>query len=190
VATSVVASYIEDHVADEIPLATMAQLARMSPYHFSRAFRQSFGTPPHQFHVHRRVERAKSLLRNPALSITSIGMAVGFSDASAFSTAFRSHGDDPEWLSAKRLTSAQLLQPETAANTGSRCSLICWSSRGAEEPWGKRHRVLGPSQLGPRPFRCFTDLAIDTFGRRRSGTICAVVKRSPRVFHTSTAGPR
>jgi AraC family transcriptional regulator len=85
----VVASYIEDHVADEIPLATMAQLARLSPYHFSRAFRQSFGTPPHQFHVHRRIERAKSLLRNPALSITSIGMAVGFSDASAFSTAFR-----------------------------------------------------------------------------------------------------
>jgi AraC family transcriptional regulator len=85
----VVASYIEEHVADEIPLATMAQLARLSLYHFSRAFKQTFRTPPHQFHMHRRIERAKSLLRNPALSITSIGMAVGFSDPSAFSTAFR-----------------------------------------------------------------------------------------------------
>jgi AraC family transcriptional regulator len=84
-----VASYIEEHVADEIPLATMARLARLSPYHFSRAFKQTFGTPPHQFHMHRRIEEAKSLLRNPALSITSIGMAVGFSDTSAFSTAFR-----------------------------------------------------------------------------------------------------
>src|ERR1700751_957793 len=39
----VVANYIEEHVADELPLATMAQLARLSPYHFSRAFKQTFG---------------------------------------------------------------------------------------------------------------------------------------------------
>ena len=77
------------HVADEIPLATMALLARPSPYHFSRAFKQTFGIPPHRFHLHRRIERAKSLLRSPAASITSVGMAVGFSEASAFSTAFR-----------------------------------------------------------------------------------------------------
>ena len=84
-----VASYIEEHIADEIPLATMAQLARLSPYHFSRAFKQTFGIPPHRFHTHRRIERAKSLLRSPAASVTSVGMAVGFSEASAFSTAFR-----------------------------------------------------------------------------------------------------
>jgi AraC family transcriptional regulator len=85
----VVASYIEQHVADQIPLATMAQLARLSPHHFSRAFKQTFGMPPHRFHMHRRIERAKSLLRSPAASITSVGIALGFSEASAFSTAFR-----------------------------------------------------------------------------------------------------
>jgi AraC family transcriptional regulator len=84
-----VATYIEEHVADEIPLATMAQLARLSPYHFSRAFKQTFGMPPHRFHMHRRIERAKSLLRSPAASITTVGIALGFSEASAFSTAFR-----------------------------------------------------------------------------------------------------
>jgi hypothetical protein len=41
-----VSSCIEKHVADEIPLATMAQLARLSPYHFCRAFKQTFGMPP------------------------------------------------------------------------------------------------------------------------------------------------
>jgi AraC family transcriptional regulator len=85
----VVASYIEENVADEIPLATLAQLARLSPYHFSRAFKQTFGMPPHRFHTHRRIERAKSLLRSPGASVTSVGMALGFSEASAFSTAFR-----------------------------------------------------------------------------------------------------
>jgi AraC family transcriptional regulator len=85
----VVANHIEQHVAEEIPLATMAQLARLSPYHFSRAFKQTFGMPPHRFHLHRRIERAKSLLRSPAASITSVGMGLGFSAPSSFSTTFR-----------------------------------------------------------------------------------------------------
>jgi AraC family transcriptional regulator len=84
-----VSSYIEEHVADEIPLATMAQLARLSPHHFCRAFKQTFGISPHRFHMRRRIERAKALLRSPLASVTSVGMAVGFSDASTFSTAFR-----------------------------------------------------------------------------------------------------
>jgi len=33
-----VAAYIEEHVADDIPLATLAELAQLSPYHFSRSF--------------------------------------------------------------------------------------------------------------------------------------------------------
>jgi AraC family transcriptional regulator len=84
-----VASYVEEHFADQISLATLAQLARLSPYHFSRAFKQTFGMPPHRFHTHRRIERAKSLLSNPAASVTAVGMAVRFWETSAFSTAFR-----------------------------------------------------------------------------------------------------
>ena len=78
-----VASYIEEHVADQISLATLAQLAHLSPYHFSRAFKQTFGMPPH------RIERAKSLLANPAATVTSVGMAVGLCETSSFSAAFR-----------------------------------------------------------------------------------------------------
>jgi AraC family transcriptional regulator len=84
-----VAKYIEEHVADSIPLGTIAEVARLSPFHFSRAFKQSFGVPPHRYHVQRRIERAKSLLADPAASITEVGMAVGFGETSSFSTAFR-----------------------------------------------------------------------------------------------------
>ena len=84
-----VAEYIEAHVADDISLAQLAELARLSPYHFARAFKQSFGTPPHRSHTHRRVERAKLLLAEPALSVTEIGLKVGFSETSSFSAAFR-----------------------------------------------------------------------------------------------------
>jgi AraC family transcriptional regulator len=84
-----VVAYIEDHLAEPISLATLAQLARLSPYYFCRAFKQSFGTPPHRFHTSQRIERAKTLLARPAPSVTDIGFAVGFSQTSSFTAAFR-----------------------------------------------------------------------------------------------------
>jgi AraC family transcriptional regulator len=61
----------------------------LSPYHFSRAFKQSFGMPPHRYHTHRRIERAKILLERHILSVTDIGLSLGFNEASSFTTAFR-----------------------------------------------------------------------------------------------------
>jgi AraC family transcriptional regulator len=84
-----VVAYIEEHLADPISLATLAQLARLSPYHFSRAFKQSFGQPPHRYHTSRRIEHAKALLAKPAQSVTEIGFTMGFCEASSFTAAFR-----------------------------------------------------------------------------------------------------
>lgn len=83
-----VTAYIEEHLAEQIPLATLAQLVRLSRYYFCRAFKQSFGMPPHHYHVHRRVEHAKSLLAKPGSSVTDIGLALGFSETSSFTAAF------------------------------------------------------------------------------------------------------
>jgi AraC-like DNA-binding protein len=83
-----VAEYIEERVADDIPLATLAELVQLSPYHFSRSFKRSFGIPPHKYHASRRIERAKQLLANRELSVTSISLDIGFSDTSTFTAAF------------------------------------------------------------------------------------------------------
>jgi AraC family transcriptional regulator len=83
-----VADYIEEHVADQISLSTLAQLARLSPYYFCRAFKQSFGMPPHRYHNSRRIEVAKILLAKPASSVTDIGLTLGFSETSSFTAAF------------------------------------------------------------------------------------------------------
>jgi AraC family transcriptional regulator len=61
----------------------------LSPYYFCRAFKQSFGMPPHRYHNARRIEQAKMLLGEPTPSVTEIGLRLGFSDTSSFSTAFR-----------------------------------------------------------------------------------------------------
>jgi AraC family transcriptional regulator len=84
-----VTDYIEEHLDDDISLAKLAGLARLSPFHFVRAFKQSFELPPHRYLTLRRIERAKQLLGQPDLSVTRIGFNVGFGYTSSFSTAFR-----------------------------------------------------------------------------------------------------
>jgi AraC family transcriptional regulator len=85
----IVTSYIEEHLSEQIPLATLARLVRLSPYYFCRAFKQSLGMPPHRYHNSRRIEHAKALLAKPELSVTEIGLTVGFSETSSFTAAFR-----------------------------------------------------------------------------------------------------
>jgi AraC family transcriptional regulator len=81
--------YIEEHLVEPISLAELAQLVRLSPNYFCRAFSQSFGMPLHRYHSRQRIERAKTLLAKAGSSVTDVGLTVGYSEASAFSTAFR-----------------------------------------------------------------------------------------------------
>jgi AraC family transcriptional regulator len=67
----------------------LAELVHLSPYHFSRVFKQSFSMPPHRYLTNRRIERAKSLLAARKLSVTEIGLNLGFSETSSFTSAFR-----------------------------------------------------------------------------------------------------
>jgi len=82
-------AYIEEHVNERIPLATLAHLVRLSPCHFSRVFKQSLGMPPHRYQTNRRMEHAKLLLAERAVSVMEISLTMGFSSPSAFATAFR-----------------------------------------------------------------------------------------------------
>ena len=84
-----VAGYIDEHLAEEIPLSDLAGLAQLSPFHFSRAFKQSLGLPPHRYHIARRVDRAKHLLSDPDLSVTQIAVELGFHETSSFTATFR-----------------------------------------------------------------------------------------------------
>ncbi|MFD2055460.1 helix-turn-helix domain-containing protein [Mesorhizobium calcicola] len=85
----IVTTHIEAHLGEPVPLATLARLVRLSPCYFCRAFKLSFGMPPHRYLTSRRIEHAKGLLASRAHSVTDIGLTVGYSETSSFTAAFR-----------------------------------------------------------------------------------------------------
>jgi AraC family transcriptional regulator len=86
----VVLDYIHDNLGQPIALRELAELARVSPRHFERAFRQAVGVPPHAYVMERRVEAARQLLINePGVTVEEIATRVGFSSSSHLAFAFR-----------------------------------------------------------------------------------------------------
>ncbi|UBM26129.1 AraC family transcriptional regulator [Pseudomonas sp. p1(2021b)] len=81
--------YIEAHLEQPITLGELALRCNLSEYHFARMFRASFGLPPHQYLLARRLHRACGLLRLGPLPLGEVALLCGFASASHFSNRFR-----------------------------------------------------------------------------------------------------
>ncbi|WP_158502363.1 AraC family transcriptional regulator [Vitiosangium sp. GDMCC 1.1324] len=79
---------LDANLNGNIPLSFLALQCGLSVRHFTRAFRQSTGVPPHRYLLKRRVERAQQLLKDPDLSLSDIALACGFADQSHFTRVF------------------------------------------------------------------------------------------------------
>jgi len=84
-----VTTYIEDHLAEDLSLTEIATVANLSPYYFARLFKASTNLAPHQYIIHRRVERAKLLLATTNWPFTTIAHTVGFANESHMATYFK-----------------------------------------------------------------------------------------------------
>jgi AraC family transcriptional regulator len=84
-----VLSHIEAHLDRKLTLAELADVAGLSPPHFSRCFKRAMGTGPQRYVLRRRVERARLLLRQSSDPIASIAARLGFADQSRFTAAFK-----------------------------------------------------------------------------------------------------
>jgi len=74
----------------------LARAARLSPAHFSREFRRTFGESPHSYLLTRRLERAAALLRNTDRPVADICYAVGLQSVGSFTSSFtRTYGVPP-----------------------------------------------------------------------------------------------
>ena len=87
---------IEASLADRISLDQLAKIAGLSGCHFSRAFRQSVGVPPHRYILSRRIAAAARLIEETNRALIDIALACGFSDHSHFTRSFvRITGETP-----------------------------------------------------------------------------------------------
>lgn len=74
--------------ARPLDVAALARAALMSPAHFSREFRATYGETPYGYLMTRRIERAKALLRRGDMSITEVCSEVGCASLGSFSARF------------------------------------------------------------------------------------------------------
>jgi AraC-like DNA-binding protein len=84
-----VESYIEEHIDQQILVATLSDLINLSEAHFSRAFRLAYGEPPHAYIVRRRVELAAQLMLGSRDLLSEIALKCGFHDQAHLSKQFR-----------------------------------------------------------------------------------------------------
>ena len=84
------ADYIRAHCTQALKLEDICQAAELSPSYLIRAFKHYYGLTPHAFMVNRRIQFARSQLRNGAL-IADVALAAGFADQAHFQRTFKQH---------------------------------------------------------------------------------------------------
>jgi AraC family transcriptional regulator len=84
-----VLAYVEEHLAEDISVADLANFACLSIFHFTRAFAATLGMPPHRYVSQRRLESAKAMIASGHASLAEIAFDCRFSSQSSFGRAFR-----------------------------------------------------------------------------------------------------
>jgi AraC family transcriptional regulator len=84
-----VLDYIEASLGADIRLEDLAAQACLSPYHFSRLFREATGLSPHRHVTDRRVQAARQELARNSLSLVEIALEFGFGSQANFTRVFR-----------------------------------------------------------------------------------------------------
>jgi AraC-like DNA-binding protein len=79
---------VDARYREPLDVATLARAAHVSPAHFTREFRRTFGETPHRYLLTRRLERAAALLRNTDRTVAEICMSVGLQSVGSFTTSF------------------------------------------------------------------------------------------------------
>jgi transcriptional regulator GlxA family with amidase domain len=95
---------------EEWPVERLARVSRVSEAHFARSFKEAFGLPPHRYLLTRRIERAKTFLRDTNLSITDIAFQTGWKSLGTFGRTFRDvTGESPKELRAREQAAPRAL---------------------------------------------------------------------------------
>jgi len=82
-------SHIKENINHDLSVNELARVVGMSQYYFSKLFKMSTGTTPHQYVMRQRVERAQEHLRESQMLLAEVATQVGFETQSHFTSVFR-----------------------------------------------------------------------------------------------------
>ena len=80
--------FIADNFQAPLCLSDIAKNSYMSPYHFLRVFKDTYGETPNEFLIRLRVEQAKKMLIMENLTVSEICENVGYASLGSFSSLF------------------------------------------------------------------------------------------------------
>jgi AraC-like DNA-binding protein len=102
-----VAGHVDENLGFPITIDHLATIAGLSSSYFCRAFKDTFGDPPHAYIMRRRVERAQTLMLQTREPLSQIALACGLSDQAHLCNLFRrlvgqspSHWRRSQWQEA------------------------------------------------------------------------------------------
>ena len=81
--------HVREHLDEDISVEALAALVDLSPFHFSRVFKQATGMTPLQFVTRERITLAQQFIRETSRSLIEIGLEVGYTSPSYFAQVFR-----------------------------------------------------------------------------------------------------
>lgn len=82
--------FIDSRLAEPPGNAELASAMNLSESHFYHLCRRQFSVTPQQYLMHRRLQRARTLLLESRMTLAAVAIEVGFADASSFSRAYKS----------------------------------------------------------------------------------------------------
>jgi AraC family transcriptional regulator len=79
------------HIGEPITIKALSRKVAINECYLKKGFKEIFGTTIFDFYHGQRMEHAKYLLYDKALSVTEVSLLLGYSSISHFSTAFKKH---------------------------------------------------------------------------------------------------
>jgi AraC family transcriptional regulator len=125
---------IDRQLDQPLDLATLAEVAHFSPFHFHRLFSAWMGETLGDYLRRRRIEvAAMRLLAQPRVPVLHIALSVGFSSAEAFARAFRARFGSPptSWRMQQAGRRSKKSNPDQADRKMSQAPAAVSSKHGA-----------------------------------------------------------
>lgn len=107
--------YVEKYYRSKFRIENVAQACGMSPFRFSRAFKDSFDKTFRDYVVDYRLQEACRLLENPNTTVTDVAYAVGFNDPSYFARVFKQRiGTPPSMMIGQKMSRAKATETDSS----------------------------------------------------------------------------